>query len=145
MTDDVAATGGTLSAESLLGFALPPRPPEGHTPAELHAIAQRLQLGRRAWQVLAPYLIFDPRSYRRVRLWRDDDWEALVLCWLPGQHTAIHDHGASTGLAYVLMGTLHEARYEWPGPGSRLRPRCGPRGEEGVEEQREFHAARDHF
>lgn len=110
-----------VTAESLLGFSLPPCPPDGQPADVLRDVAVRMTLGREAWDQIAPYLVFDPRQYRRVRLWRDADWEALLLCWLPGHHTAIHDHGGSQGVAYNIMGTLHEVRYDWDGPGSDLR------------------------
>jgi predicted metal-dependent enzyme (double-stranded beta helix superfamily) len=99
-------------------------------------VARRIRIGRDGWRLLAPHLAFDSRQYRRVRLWRDEHWEALVLCWLPGQHTQIHDHGGSTGVAYTLSGTLHESRYRWPGPGASLESHsCGDQaaGAHGLE------------
>jgi hypothetical protein len=136
MSTASASSRRPVTARELLGFDLPALPPEGHAPAVLAELGRRLRLGRDAWRLLAPHLAFDARHYRRVRLWRGADWEALVLCWLPGQHTQIHDHGGSTGLATTLSGTLHEARYRWPGPGENLQfVSCAdqPAGAHGLE------------
>lgn len=46
------------------------------------------------------------RWYRRLRA--GTGWEAWLLSWLPGQATALHDHGPSSGAFVVLAGTLHE-------------------------------------
>ena len=107
-------------APSSIGLALPPLPKGGHDPAQLVALARRLAIGCEAWSQLAPYIAFDARSYRRVRLFRDADWEGLLLCWLPGQATAVHDHGGSTGLSFVLSGTLTEERWRREGEGRPL-------------------------
>ncbi|MEM7249369.1 MAG: cysteine dioxygenase family protein [Acidobacteriota bacterium] len=125
-----ATTGGvSLCAKQLFGFDLPDLDPVRDRPFEtLRGIGQQLTeaIGREAWCCLAPQLQFHRDGYRRVRLFRDDQWEALMLCWLPGQHTAIHDHGTSAGITYVLMGALHESRFEWAGEGTPLRPSgCG--------------------
>lgn len=128
MTIESLVRGADLSDKELLGFALPELPVGGHSTEALHGIGARMAgaLGRSAWACLAPQLVFDPRQYRRVRLWRNASWEALLLCWLPGHHTTIHDHGGSTGVSLVLMGALHEARYSWEGEGCPLRPAgCG--------------------
>ena len=125
--------GAGVDPVSLLGTELPACPPDGQSSDVLLGVGRDLKrcLEREAWEVLAPHLVFDPRQYRRVRLFRDEHWEGLLLCWLPGQHTTVHDHGDSTGVTLVLMGDMHEARYEWDGEGKSMRSiGCGdlPRG-----------------
>ena len=94
-----------------VGLSLPPMPPSGHRNADLAELAQRLKICDGAWAALAPYLAFDARQYRRVRVFRNEHWEGLLLCWLPGQATAVHDHGASVGISFVLSGELTEERW----------------------------------
>jgi hypothetical protein len=100
------------NAPDRLGLELPARPPQGHVEADLLALLGRTRFGPEAWERLAPHLAFDARQYRRVRLFRDADWEGLLLCWLPGQRTAVHDHGGSIGLSFVLSGSLTERRWK---------------------------------
>jgi predicted metal-dependent enzyme (double-stranded beta helix superfamily) len=47
---------------------------------------------------------FSPEGYARVLLARTEDVEVLVLGWLPGQRSPIHDHGLSHGYVKVLAG-----------------------------------------
>jgi hypothetical protein len=44
-----------------------------------------------------------------ARLATAPDWEAWLLTWLPGQSTALHDHGGSDGAFLVLAGELDES------------------------------------
>jgi predicted metal-dependent enzyme (double-stranded beta helix superfamily) len=37
-----------------------------------------------------------------------DDHEVWLLSWLPGQRTALHDHGGATGAFTVVFGALTE-------------------------------------
>jgi hypothetical protein len=98
---------------------VPPTWSAGARPTDerLVAFAREFRMAPGGWAALAPHLGFDPRQYRRVRLYRNAEWEALLLCWLPGQGTSVHDHGGCVGVSVVLMGTLHEIRYETRGPG----------------------------
>lgn len=72
------------------------------------------------WALLGPHVRFDPRGYVRNRLFRDADWELLLLCWLPGQKTVVHDHGGAWGAVRILVGGLLERRYSWRGTGKPL-------------------------
>ena len=60
-----------------------------------------------------------------TRLLADDDHEAWLITWMPGQRTEVHDHGGSAGAIAVLSGWLHETvpsgsgpTGAWIGPGS---------------------------
>ncbi len=56
--------------------------------------------------LLAPYIQFSDDSYARNVLYRDDNFEAICLCWKPGQGTPVHNHGRSFGVVYVYEGAL---------------------------------------
>jgi hypothetical protein len=45
----------------------------------------------------------DPSLHREL-----EEAEIWLLSWLPGQGTALHDHGTSSGTFAVAQGTLHE-------------------------------------
>ncbi|MGB3443312.1 MAG: cysteine dioxygenase family protein [Actinophytocola sp.] len=49
-----------------------------------------------------------------ARLELTEEVEVWLLSWLPGQHTAPHDHGGASGAFSVVLGTLSET-YRYPG------------------------------
>ena len=53
----------------------------------------------------------DPRGYTRTSLHVGPAYEALILCWLPDQRSAIHDHQGSSCAFRVLMGRATETIY----------------------------------
>ncbi|HEY0101181.1 MAG TPA: cysteine dioxygenase family protein [Pyrinomonadaceae bacterium] len=57
---------------------------------------------------LREHLGFKPNTYTRHRLFRNDLCEMLVLCWLPGQCTSIHDHNGSYGAIRICEGAMEE-------------------------------------
>lgn len=54
---------------------------------------------------------FSRDGYVRRLLHAGVGYEALLLSWLPGQKTLIHDHGGSVGAAAVLAGRFSERDY----------------------------------
>lgn len=56
--------------------------------------------------LLAPYIQFSDEGYARNVLYRDERFEAICLCWEPGQGTPVHNHGQSFGVVYVYEGAL---------------------------------------
>jgi len=75
------------------------------TQRELDALLRRLELET---EELRPHLNFKPHTYTRRRLFRSDLCEMLVLCWMPGQRTAIHDHDGSYGAIRICEGSMAE-------------------------------------
>lgn len=104
----------------LLGFPLPKRRAEGLAERDADRVIARLNETPIDWSLFGAFVVFDPRGYVRHRLYRDADWEMLLLCWLPGQGTAVHDHGGAWGAVRLLMGELKEWRYRWRGEGKKL-------------------------
>jgi cysteine dioxygenase len=70
---------------------------------------------------LAGSLIFDDRAYRRIAIHRRPHYQALVLCWLTGQSSPIHDHVGSSCAVRVVEGRASETRYQTT-PCGRLVP-----------------------
>lgn len=75
------------------------------TQKELDALLRRLKLEP---EELSGHLKFKPNTYTRHRLFRSDLCEMLVLCWLPGHRTAIHDHNGSYGAIRICEGAMAE-------------------------------------
>jgi cysteine dioxygenase len=55
---------------------------------------------------LAPYLLWSDERYARNLIYRDDFFEVLALCWLPGHRTPIHSHDGQLGWVTVVQGEL---------------------------------------
>lgn len=77
--------------------------PEGLTEDRLFDLVSRLEIDS---SLLAPYIAFSDDGYARNVLHRDDSFEAICLCWKPGQGTPVHNHGRSYGVVYVYEGAL---------------------------------------
>jgi cysteine dioxygenase len=75
------------------------------TQLELDALLRRLEMEP---EELRPHLGFKPHTYTRHRVFRNDLCEMLVLCWLPGHRTAIHDHNGSYGAIRICEGAMAE-------------------------------------
>lgn len=55
---------------------------------------------------LAPYIRFGERTYTRNLIYKSGDFEAVLLCWEPGQHSPVHRHLRQWGWMTVLQGQL---------------------------------------
>lgn len=75
------------------------------TQSELDALLRKLELEP---EELGVHLVFKPHTYTRRRVFRSDLCEMLVLCWLPGHRTSIHDHNGSYGAIRICEGAMEE-------------------------------------
>jgi len=69
---------------------------------------------------------FCDTNYQRNKIGTSGWYDLLVICWRPGQATAIHDHmGSSCGFK-ILAGSSTEVAYECaskkPGPNDCVHP-----------------------
>ncbi|HEY0384974.1 MAG TPA: cysteine dioxygenase family protein [Pyrinomonadaceae bacterium] len=62
-------------------------------------------------QDICPFRFFKPGTYTRHLVMRNEFAELLVLCWLPGQRTPIHDHNGSYGAVRVCEGVMWETSF----------------------------------
>lgn len=118
--------GDRPGAEDLLGWRLPQRSEEV---ASLDWLVTRLRSSRVDWRLLDALVAFRPSGYARHCLGRTEACELLLVCWLPGQASQVHDHGGSSGVSWVVRGELRETRYAWGG--DRLVPAHVTGAEEG--------------
>ncbi len=93
--------------DQLLGLSLPERELK---PRDLAAFARAACKGV-DWELLEPFLRFDPTKYARVQLCTTRHWELVAMCWLPGQGTRVHDHGGCCGASVVLAGSRIETSF----------------------------------
>lgn len=78
------------------------------TPQEMEALARSVDLKTLD---LTGYRRFQDECYARNTVLLNAQCELVVICWLPGQMSAIHDHGSSYCLYLVVEGTMVEERY----------------------------------
>jgi cysteine dioxygenase len=55
---------------------------------------------------LTPHFRFNERSFTRNLIHKADLFEAVLLCWEPGQHSSVHRHIDQWGWMAVLRGQL---------------------------------------
>ena len=84
-------------------------PAEALTEDVLYQLVSRLEIDA---SLLAPYIQFQEAGYARNVLFRDDKFEAICLCWEPGQGTAVHNHGHSYGVVAVFQGSMTVEAYK---------------------------------
>ena len=82
------------------------------TAQEMEAIARSADLKTLD---LSGYRRFQDECYARNTVLLNDQCELVVICWQPGQMSAIHDHGSSYCLYLVVEGTMVEERYRLEG------------------------------
>lgn len=88
------------------------------TPSELRDLVTTIGTDFRD-DLLAQVRFASPQRWW-ARLELTEEVEVWLLSWLPGQHTAPHDHGGASGAFSVVLGTLSET-YRYPGAGIGTR------------------------
>jgi cysteine dioxygenase len=63
------------------------------------------------------FLQFEPSSYTRNLVARNEWFELLVLCWSNGQESPVHDHAGQDCFMGILQGRMEETHFAFPKPG----------------------------
>lgn len=77
-------------------------------------VSELLGAYARAQQDWREFALFSPQHYTRNLVAREAAFELMVLCWGPGQESAIHNHEGQDCWMAVLAGEIEELRYAWP-------------------------------
>jgi sulfinoalanine decarboxylase/sulfinoalanine decarboxylase/aspartate 1-decarboxylase len=64
------------------------------------------------YEKLIPYASWSSEKYKRICLGRNDICELVLICWMPGQKTKIHDHDGQLCQVYFLKGQFEECTFE---------------------------------
>ena len=84
---------------------------------DLDELRHRLDDDSISSDLLSDYIHFSEERYSRNLLAYGPQFYALVLCWLPGQASPIHDHkGASCGVR-IIEGVATETSFRFDGEG----------------------------
>ena len=60
---------------------------------------------------LRPYLFFDPASYTRNLIFKNERFEVIAICWEVGQVSRIHNHRDQQCWMAVPLGALKNQNY----------------------------------
>jgi cysteine dioxygenase len=112
------------------------------TPEEMRAFAASVDLDA---VDLSPYRRFQTKCYARNTVVLNEHFELVVICWLPGQMSTIHDHGDSYCLYLVVEGEMTEEQYRAVPGGDPVRTgeRRFERGGITIAEGSEVHRIRN--
>ena len=68
-----------------------------------------------------PYIFFREETYARNLVAKNEFYELILITWLPGQRTPIHDHSGSRCWTSILTGELAFKNYQLTASGG-VRP-----------------------
>jgi quercetin dioxygenase-like cupin family protein len=85
-------------------------------PEELEQFVSQLAASPEHWQHLIRHSS-EARHYELI--WDDEDVNAWLICWSPGQDTGFHDHEDSSAGIAVVAGRVQEQRLRLGSP-----PQC---------------------
>ncbi len=74
-------------------------------------LAQALEWANLSIGDVADFVESNPRGYNRARVAFCEQFELLVMTWLPGQRSVPHDHAGSICVMQVLQGTAIEGAF----------------------------------
>lgn len=69
-------------------------------------------------ELLDPYIFFSDARYTRNLIHKTPDFELLLLCWKPGQHSPVHAHEGEKCFMRVELGSLQFVDYKEEPPTS---------------------------
>jgi cysteine dioxygenase len=60
---------------------------------------------------ITPYSLWSEKHHTRVCIEYNERFELILICWQPGQKTAIHDHNSEECWMYFVQGEFEEVIY----------------------------------
>ena len=79
----------------------------------LDVLSDRLAQLEISMDEISPCVHYDDRTYRRNLLHEGRAYQALILCWLNGQRSPIHDHKGSSCGVKIIQGEATETIFGW--------------------------------
>jgi len=81
-------------------------------------------------EMIAPYVNFGAKTYRRNLICESNWYELLCICWRSGQRSPIHDHAESTCGLRIIQGVCTETVFE-SAPNGQIKAVCSTDFESG--------------
>jgi cysteine dioxygenase len=82
--------------------------PTQYRPDNIGRMLAELRLEPREW---SPYVLFEKGRYTRNLLYRNSDFEVLLLCWDTGASSPVHDHAGQQCWFTTLEGAFDIDEY----------------------------------
>jgi cysteine dioxygenase len=79
------------------------------------AVARYCDAMRLSADALKPYAFFRDGTYTRNLVYRDSLFEVMVICWAPGQKTAVHTHNGQLGWMDIAQGEIQVHNFQYLG------------------------------
>ena len=57
------------------------------------------------------FVSYDHYNYKRNIIIKKEDYELILICWLPRQGSAVHNHSKNGCIVKIMSGTLTEIKY----------------------------------
>src|SRR5213080_3252997 len=86
------------------------RPDDHITTDRVRSYIDSMRLSARE---LEPFVHFRDDFYTRNLVYRDPLFEVMVICWKPGQKTAIHTHNGQLGWMQMAQGEVAVHNYKY--------------------------------
>lgn len=80
-------------------------------PISLNDLRQLVQSTENLANEICEFANFSELHYTRTSVYKGKGFEALLLCWQPGQRTPLHNHRGSACVVRVLQGVATEISY----------------------------------
>jgi cysteine dioxygenase len=87
------------------------------TPIPVDVLQRELEAVELSLDEIRAAVASDPLTYVRTLVHTGPAYEALIMCWLPSQHSPVHDHGGSACAVRVVSGAAVETVYTVDGAG----------------------------
>ncbi len=81
------------------------------TPIPIEVLRKHLDAIHLSLEDVREAVASDPHAYVRTLIHKGPTYEALIMCWLPSQHSPVHDHGGSACAVQVISGAAIETVY----------------------------------
>ncbi len=77
------------------------------------AVLEFMQATRVSCEALRPFTFYSDNFYTRNLIYRDRLFEVMIICWKPGQKTAVHTHNGQLGWMAIAQGEVAVHNYKY--------------------------------
>ena len=75
--------------------------------SDMGSIINKIKFNIKNWQ---KYIKYNKATYNRNIIYSNENFEVIIITWLPRQHTPVHFHPNNGCILKLLYGSLNEIR-----------------------------------